>query len=105
MVAPRFFVGVPKRSRPEIWVRRPDVDSSEIRERFFKFFEAKNHVRLPSAPLVLKDDPSVLFTTAGMQPLVPYFLGRKQPPAKRIVTDGRVVTGLFLTCCCDPVGC
>ncbi|TMC54978.1 MAG: alanine--tRNA ligase [Chloroflexi bacterium] len=61
-----------------------------MRERFFKFFEAKNHVRLPSAPLVLKDDPSVLFTTAGMQPLVPYFLGRKQPPAKRMVTIQKV---------------
>jgi len=47
-------------------------------------------VRLPSAPLVLKDDPSVLFTTAGMQPLVPYFLGRKQPPAKRMVTIQKV---------------
>ena len=47
-------------------------------------------MRLPSAPLVLKDDPSVLFTTAGMQPLVPYFLGRKQPPAKRIVTIQKV---------------
>jgi alanyl-tRNA synthetase len=47
-------------------------------------------VRLPSAPLVLKDDPSVLFTSAGMQPLVPYFLGRKQPPAKRIVTIQKV---------------
>ena len=47
-------------------------------------------MRLPSAPLVLKDDPSVLFTTAGMQPLVPYFLGRKQPPAKRMVTIQKV---------------
>ena len=47
-------------------------------------------MRLPSAPLVLKDDPSVLFTSAGMQPLVPYFLGRKQPPAKRIVTIQKV---------------
>jgi len=47
-------------------------------------------VRLPSAPLVLKDDPSVLFTSAGMQPLVPYFLGRKQAPAKRIVSIQKV---------------
>ena len=47
-------------------------------------------MRLPSAPLVLKDDPSVLFTSAGMQPLVPYFLGQKQAPAKRIVTIQKV---------------
>ena len=66
------------------------MDSSQIRERFIKFFEEKGHVRLPSAPLVLKDDPSVLFTSAGMQPLVPYFLGRKQAPAKRIVTIQKV---------------
>src|SRR5712692_6109189 len=43
-----------------------------------------------SWPLILKDDPSVLFTSAGMQPLVPYFLGRKQPPAKRIVAVQKV---------------
>src|ERR1041385_5631055 len=66
------------------------MNSSEIRERFIKFFEEKGHVRLPSAPLVLKDDPSVLFTSAGMQPLVPYFLGKKQPPAKRIVAVQKV---------------
>src|SRR5216684_4293756 len=66
------------------------LDSSEIREKFIKFFEERGHVRLPSAPLVLKDDPSVLFTSAGMQPLVPYFLGRKQPPAKRIVSVQKV---------------
>ncbi|HUQ42737.1 MAG TPA: alanine--tRNA ligase [Candidatus Limnocylindrales bacterium] len=66
------------------------MDSSTIRERFIKFFEERGHARLPSAPLVLKDDPSVLFTSAGMQPLVPYFLGRKQAPAKRIVTVQKV---------------
>ena len=76
------------------------IDSATIRERFFKFFEEKGHQRLPSAPLVLKDDPSVLFTSAGMQPLVPYFLGRKQPPAKRIATVQKV----FRTSDIDEVG-
>ena len=66
------------------------IESAEIRERFIKFFEAKGHTRLPSWPLILKDDPSVLFTSAGMQPLVPYFLGKKQPPAKRIVAVQKV---------------
>jgi alanyl-tRNA synthetase len=45
---------------------------------------------MPSWPLILRDDPSVLFTSAGMQPLVPYFLGTKQPPAKRIVAVQKV---------------
>ncbi len=45
---------------------------------------------MPSWPLVLRDDPSALFTSAGMQPLVPYFLGKKQPPAKRIVAVQKV---------------
>ena len=45
---------------------------------------------MPSWPLILADDPSVLFTSAGMQPLVPYFLGKKQPPAKRIVAVQKV---------------
>ena len=61
-----------------------------MRERFIKFFEEKGHTRMPSWPLILKDDPSVLFTSAGMQPLVPYFLGTKQPPAKRIVAVQKV---------------
>jgi alanyl-tRNA synthetase len=79
VVAPRFsFLGGPK------------VESAEIREKFIKFFEEKNHTRMPSWPLILKDDPSVLFTSAGMQPLVPYFLGKKQPPAKRIVAVQKV---------------
>ena len=55
---------------------------------------------MPSAPLVLKDDPSVLFTSAGMQPIVPYFLGKKQAPAKRIVT----VQKCFRTTDLDVVG-
>ena len=67
------------------------MDSNTIRETFFRFFEERGHARLPSAPLVLKDDPSVLFTSAGMQPLVPYFTGKKRPPAKRIVTVQKVL--------------
>jgi len=76
------------------------MDSATIRERFIKFFEEKGHHRMPSAPLVLKDDPSVLFTSAGMQPIVPYFLGKKQAPAKRIVT----VQKCFRTTDLDVVG-
>jgi alanyl-tRNA synthetase len=61
------------------------MQSSEIRQRFLKFFEARGHKIIPSASLVPENDPSVLFNTAGMQPLVPYLLGQKHPMGKRIV--------------------
>jgi alanyl-tRNA synthetase len=59
------------------------VRSPEIRDRFLHFFESRGHRRLPSASLVTHDDPSVLFTVAGMVPLKPYFLGLQTPPAPR----------------------
>src|SRR5262249_48728448 len=77
--------------RPCLIILGRGMDSSAIRGAFFAFFKERDHVLLPSAPLVLKDDPSVLFTSAGMQPLVPYFTGKKQPPAKRIVTVQKVL--------------
>ncbi len=58
--------------------------SSEIRDKFLEFFKTKNHSIIPSAPLVPENDPSVLFNTAGMQPLVPYLLGQPHPMGKRI---------------------
>ena len=56
----------------------------EIREKYLKFFERHNHKRIPSASLIPENDPSVLFTTAGMQPLVPYLLGQKHPEGTRL---------------------
>ena len=65
----------------------PPRSSAEIREAFLSFFEANDHRRLPSAPLVPSVyDPSVLLTTAGMQPLKPYFLGEEQPPHPRLTS-------------------
>jgi alanyl-tRNA synthetase len=61
------------------------MQSHEIRERFLKFFEKRGHAIIPSASLVPENDPSVLFNTAGMQPLVPYLLGAEHPKGKRIV--------------------
>ncbi len=59
----------------------------EIREGFLRFFESKGHLRLPSAPLIPPaDDPSTLLISAGMQPLKPYFLGVKDPPATLLTT-------------------
>jgi alanyl-tRNA synthetase len=61
--------------------------AQEIRETYLSFFEERGHLRVPSASLVpAAHDPSVLLTTAGMQPFKPYFLGREKPPAPR-VTD------------------
>ena len=56
----------------------------EIRNKYLNFFERHGHKVIPSASLVPENDPSVLFTTAGMQPLVPYLLGEKHPEGKRL---------------------
>ena len=56
----------------------------EIRNKYLKFFEDHGHSIIPSAPLIPENDPSVLFTTAGMQPLVPYLLGEKHPEGTRL---------------------
>ncbi len=56
----------------------------EIRRKYLDYFKKHGHAVIPSAPLIPENDPSVLFTTAGMQPLVPYLLGEKHPEGKRI---------------------
>ena len=56
----------------------------EIRNKYLNFFKKHGHSVIPSAPLIPENDPSVLFTTAGMQPLVPYLLGEKHPEGKRL---------------------
>jgi alanyl-tRNA synthetase len=75
--------------------------SAELREGFLSYFESKGHLRRPSASLVPATyDPSVLLTTAGMQPLRPYFLGHEQPPAPLLTT----VQKCFRTTDIDEVG-
>lgn len=56
----------------------------DLRNKYIEFFESKGHVRIPSAPVVPENDPSVLFNTAGMQPLVPYLKGQPHPYGKRL---------------------
>ena len=56
----------------------------EIRNKYLNFFKSHGHAVIPSAPLIPENDPSVLFTTAGMQPLVPYLLGEPHPAGKRL---------------------
>ncbi len=61
------------------------LTAKQLREMWIKFYEERGHVFIPSASLVPENDPSVLFTTAGMHPLVPYLLGEKHPSGKRLV--------------------
>jgi alanyl-tRNA synthetase len=75
--------------------------SAEIREAFLSFFAQRDHRRLPSASLVPSVyDPSVLLTTAGMQPLKPYFLGEEKPPHPRLTSCQKC----FRTTDIDEVG-
>jgi len=60
------------------------ISSHELREKYQKFFESKGHARIASAPLVPENDPSVLFTTAGMHPLVPYLKGQPHPQGDKL---------------------
>ncbi len=59
---------------------------NEIREKYLAFFETKEHLRLPSFPLVPQNDASLLLINAGMAPLKPYFTGKETPPKKRVTT-------------------
>ncbi|MDD5738388.1 MAG: alanine--tRNA ligase [Candidatus Pacebacteria bacterium] len=67
------------------------LTANEIREKYLKFFEGKGHKRLPSAPLIPENDPTVLFTTAGMHPLVPYLLGEKHPLGTRLCNSQKCI--------------
>ena len=61
-----------------------NLSSDELRGLFLRFFEERSHAVIPSASLVPENDPTVLFTTAGMHPLVPYLLGEKHPAGRRL---------------------
>lgn len=67
------------------------MTSNEIRTRFLDFFANRGHKILPSASLVPENDPSVLFNTAGMQPLVPYLMGQKHPLGTRLASCQKCV--------------
>ena len=60
------------------------LTSTEIRKKFLGFFESKGHTIVPSAPIVVKNDPTLLFTNAGMNPFKDYFLGNRQSPHPRV---------------------
>jgi alanyl-tRNA synthetase len=61
------------------------MESSELRQKYLDFFKEKGHTIISPASLIPENDPTVLFTTAGMHPLVPFLLGEKHPGGKRLV--------------------
>jgi len=61
------------------------MKANELRQKYLDFFKTKQHAVISSASLIPENDPSVLFTTAGMHPLVPYLMGEKHPSGKRLV--------------------
>jgi alanyl-tRNA synthetase len=77
-----------------------DRTGAEIRQQFLSFFESKGHTMVPSSSLVPRNDPTVLLTTAGMQQMIPFFLGRETPPEARLIS----VQKCFRTTDIDEVG-
>ncbi len=68
-----------------LWLFTLFMTSKELRQKYIDFFKSKGHTEIPSASLIPENDPSVLFTTAGMHPLVPFLSGEKHPAGKRLV--------------------
>jgi alanyl-tRNA synthetase len=61
------------------------MTTEAIRTAYLEFFRSKGHAVIPGASLVPENDPTVLFTTAGMHPLVPYLMGQQHPMGNRLV--------------------
>ncbi len=67
------------------------MTSKELRQRYIEFFKKNGHVEIPSASLIPENDPSILFTTAGMSPLVPFLLGEKHPAGNKLVNSQKCI--------------
>lgn len=76
------------------------MTATEIIQKYISFFEKKGHKRIANSPLVPENDPTTLFTSSGMQPLVPYLLGEKHPMGKRLAN----VQNCFRAADIDEVG-
>ena len=63
------------------------MKSTVLRKKFIDFFKSRNHVFIPSSPMVLKDDPTLLFVNAGMNQFKDIFLGNVPPISKRVVNS------------------
>ena len=67
------------------------MNATELRKKYIEFYKGKAHHVIPSAPLQPENDPTVLFTTAGMHPLVPYLMGSPHPEGKRLVNAQKCI--------------
>src|SRR3989344_7067195 len=67
------------------------MTAKDLRTKYLEFFKKKDHVIVPSASLIPEHDPTVLFTTAGMHPLVPFLLGQPHPQGKRLVNAQKCI--------------
>jgi alanyl-tRNA synthetase len=76
------------------------MTSQELRKKYLNFFQKKGHKIVPSSSLVPENDPTTLFTSAGMQPMMPYLLGEKHPEGKRIVDSQKIFRSVDI----DEVG-
>ena len=76
------------------------MDGDQIRDSFIEFFEGKGHLHLPSASLIPAGDPTLLFTSAGMVPFKPFFMGEQTPPSRRLTSHQKS----FRTADIDEVG-
>ena len=76
------------------------MTGDELRQLFLSFFAERGHAIIPSAPLVPENDPTALFMSAGMQPLVPYLLGESHPNGRRLVNVQKCVRTLSIAPYC-----
>src|SRR3989344_227904 len=64
----------------------------ELKKKYIEFFKSKGHYEIKNSSLIPENDPTLLFTTAGMHPLVPYLLGQKHPSGKKLVNFQKCLT-------------
>ena len=81
------------------------LSSKELRQKYLQFFKEKGHKQIPSSSLIPDNDPTVLFTTAGMHPLVPYLLGENHPQGKRLTNCQKCVRTGDIDKVGDPSHC